>query len=153
VLSGDYDVQADYRLLDWPAANGVQVFLNSWAADTAKGISAIRESQAWGEQYSSWIPNAFISQPATDTSGTLRIQRTGTTGTVSFFRNGAWIPVASGPTTTGAVTIGVGAQSTTERFIRGPVSVAWDNLRIEAGTFQCPTWWEDDSPDWQPLPG
>jgi hypothetical protein len=28
--------------------------------------------------------------------------------------------------------------------------VAYDNFRVNSGTFACPTWWDDNAPDWQP---
>ena len=50
-LVGDFDVQVDYQLLEWPAANGVQARL-SVVRHAEPAFIAIRESQAWGEQYS-----------------------------------------------------------------------------------------------------
>ncbi|MDP9256925.1 MAG: hypothetical protein M3Q31_10275 [Actinomycetota bacterium] len=151
-VAGDFDVQADYQLLEWPAANGVQATFASF--DTANlGFFAIRESQAWGEQYSSWIPQAFISQPTGDQAGTLRLQREGSTAVVSYLSGATWIPVASGPTSTSSVSITFGASSGMGRFSHQEVKIAWDNYRVNSGTISCPTLsWEDDSPDWQAAP-
>jgi hypothetical protein len=155
-VGGDFDVQADYQLLEWPAANGVQATFASF--DTANlGFFAIRESQVWGEQYSSWIPQAFISQPTGDQAGTLRVQREGTTAVVSYLSGATRIPVASGPTSTSSVSITFGASSGMGRFSHQEVKIAWDNYRINSGTISgtisCPTLsWEDDSPDWQAAP-
>jgi Tol biopolymer transport system component len=151
-LAGDFDVQADYKLLAWPAANGVQATLQSF--DTANsGFFAIRESQAWGEQYSAWIPQAFTSQPASDLAGTLRLQREGSTAVASYLSGGSWVPIASGPTSTSPASITLGANSGMNRFVHQEVKIAWDNFRINSGTFSCPaSWWEDDSPDWQAAP-
>jgi dipeptidyl aminopeptidase/acylaminoacyl peptidase len=148
-LSGDYDVQADYRMLEWPAANGVQAALSAFAGPSNIGFMAIRESQVWGEQYSSWIPQDFVSAATADPAGTLRLQRQGNTAQTSYWNGSSWVVLASGPTITDPATITLGAGSNTERFIHQEVKIAWDNFRINAGTISCPTWWEDDSPDWQ----
>src|SRR5262249_57108655 len=82
-LVGDFDVEADYRLLEWPSANGVQASLSSFAGAANVGFMAIRESQVWGEPYGSWIPQDFVSATTTDASGTLRLQREGDTAGTS----------------------------------------------------------------------
>jgi Tol biopolymer transport system component len=148
-LVGDFDVQADYRLVEWPAQNGVQAALSSFAGPDNISFMAIRESQAWGEQYSSWIPQNFSSTPTVDQSGTLRLQREGDTAVTSFWNGSTFIPIASGPTSTEPATITLGAASALNRFVHREVKVAWDNLRINSGTIDCGTpWWEDDSPGW-----
>ncbi len=145
-------MQADYSLLEWPAANGVQAIFAAF--DTSNlGFFAIRESQAWGEQYSSWIPQAFISQPTSDQAGTLRLQRQGSTAVVSYLSGTNWVPIASGPTGTTPASITFGASSGMSRFSHQEVKIAWDNFRINSGSISCPSsWWEDDSPDWQAAP-
>lgn len=151
-LAGDFDVQADYQLVEWPAASGVQATFASF--DTSNlGFFAVRESQVWGEQYSSWIPQAFISQPTSDQAGTLRLQREGSTAVVSYLSGANWVPVASGPTGTSPASITLGASSGMNRFSHQEVKIAWDNYRINSGTISCPTLsWEDDTPDWQAAP-
>lgn len=148
-LVGDFDVQVDYRLLEWPAANGVQAALSSFAGPSNIAFMAIRESQVWGEQYGSWIPQDFSSVPTADSAGTLRLQREGDTAVTSDWNGVDWIPLASGPTSTDSATIALGASSFMNRFAHQEVKVAWDNFRINSGTISCGTpWWEDDSPGW-----
>jgi TolB protein len=151
-LAGDFDVQADYQLLEWPAANGVQATLASFDT-TNQAFMATRESQTYGEQYTSWIPQASLSQPTRDLAGTLRLQRESSTAVVSYLSGANWVPVASGPTTTSSASITLGANSGMNRFIHQEVKIAWDNFRINSGTLSCPNLsWEDDSPDWQAAP-
>jgi Tol biopolymer transport system component len=155
-LVGDFDVQADYHLFEWPAANGVQASLSSFAGPSNIGFMALRESQTWGEQYSSWIPPDFLSAATTDVVGTLRLQRKGDTAVTSYWSrsSSSWIGLASGPTSTEPASITLGASSFMNRFVHQEVKVGWDNFRINAGTISCdPRWWEDDSPDWHALPG
>ena len=152
-MVGDFDVQADYRLLEWPTASGVQAALASFAGPDNIGFMAIRESQVWGEQYGSWIPQDFVSAPTVDLSGTLRLQREGDTAVTSYWNGAGWVPIASGPTATDSATITLGASSFMNRFSHREVKVAWDNFRINSGTISCGTpWWEDDSPDWHATP-
>ena len=112
-LIGDFDVQADYQLLEWPSANGVQATLDSFDASNFP-IFAMRESQTFGEQYSAWIPQAFTSTPTGDLAGTLRLQREGSTAVASYLGSTAWVPIASGPTTTSPAAITLGATSSDE---------------------------------------
>jgi hypothetical protein len=114
---------------------------------------ALRESQVWGEQYGSWIPQDYVSAATGDTAGTLRLQRQGDTAQTSYWNGSSWVVIASGPTITDPASITLGASSFMERFIHHEVKVAWDNFHINAGTISCPTtWWEDDSPDWHAAP-
>lgn len=148
-LAGDFDVQVDYQLVEWPSANGVQAMFSSF--DTSnQGFNVSRESQTYGEQYTSWIPSESTSQPTSDLTGTLRLRREGSTAVVSYLNGATWVPVASGPTTTSSATITIGASSFMGRFAHQEVKIAWDNFRINSGTLSCPDLsWDDDTPDWQ----
>lgn len=146
-LTGDFDVQADFSLLTWPAANGVQVYLSAFEAN---GAQVLRESQVWGENYSTWFDPTFTESPTTDVNGSLRLTRTDD-AVAGYYRNGqAWAQIASGTTRLDDVTIGLGTSSFMDRFVHQVVNVAWDNFRINSGNISCPTWWADSSPDWQP---
>ena len=152
LVGGDFDVQADYQLLEWPAANGVAAIFAAFDMSNF-GVFAERESQAWGEQYSSSFPQAFISQPTNDQAGTLRMQREGSTAIVSYLSGANWVPIASGPTGTTPASITFGANSGRSNFSHQEVKIAWDNFRINSGSISCPTLsWEDDTPDWQAAP-
>ena len=148
-LTGDFDVQADYQLLEWPAANGVSVQINGVYPD---GPLAQRESQTWGESYTAWISPVSMSLPTLDTAGSLRLQREGNTAVSSYLSGSTWVPIASGPTGLDPATINLEAQSLMNHFAHQEVSIAWDNLRINSGTITCPNFsWEDDTPDWQAI--
>jgi TolB protein len=152
-LAGDFDVQADYRLIEWPVANGVQAALSSFAGPSNVAFMTIRESQAWGEQYSAWIPQDFTSVATGDSGGTLRLERQGDTAVSSYWSGVNWISLASGPTATDPATISLGASSFMNRFTHQEVKMVWDNFRINSGTISCDNpWWEDDSPDWHNVP-
>jgi Tol biopolymer transport system component len=149
-VGGDFDVQADFALLTWPTSPsyaGVEVALSTFGPDAR----TVRESQFWAEQYSSFIPPTVTSGPATtDTSGTLRLTRSGSTITSWNRTETGWNPIASGETALVNATVALELSSYSNRFMHAEVKVAWDNFRINTGTVSCPIWWTDSSPDWQP---
>ena len=146
-LVGDFDVQADYTLLEWPATNGITATLNA----IGPGFQVFRESQTWGENYVSSLDSRVNAVPTLDSVGALRLQRAGTTAVASYLSNTGWVAIASDLTTVDPAIIDLEASSMDERFAHQEVKIAWDNLRINSGKLSCPTvLWEDDSPDWQP---
>jgi hypothetical protein len=40
--------------------------------------------------------------------------------------------------------------SNAPQFSHPDVKVAYDSFRVNSGTFSCPSWWDDNEPDWQP---
>ena len=153
-LAGDFDVQADYRLLEWSSEDSVQAALSSFAGTSNTTFMAVRESQVWGELYSSWIPQNYLSTTTGDTAGKLRLVRVGDTAETFYWNSStsSWVGMASGPTSTDPASISLGAFSSMNRFPHREVRVAWDNFRINAGTITCDNpWWEDDSPDWHTI--
>ena len=147
-LSGDYDVQADYQLLEWPAANGITTRLSD--GESSLGPQAYRESQTFGEHYAAFIGQSVTAVATLDTVGTLRVQRASSTATSSYLTGSGWVPIASGPTMLEPAIIDLDASSLGNRFAHQEVKIAWDNLRVNSGTLTCPEpAWEDDSPDWQ----
>jgi hypothetical protein len=149
-LVGDYDVQADYRLLEWPTENGISATLSD--GESAFGPQAYRESQTFGERYGAFIGQSVAGVPTLDTSGTLRVQRAGSTATSSYLTSTGWVPITSGPTTVEPAIIDL-ESSGGNGFAHQEVKVAWDNLSVNSGALSCPeVSWEDDSPDWQPVP-
>jgi hypothetical protein len=146
-LAGDFDVQADYRLLEWPATNGITATLNA----TGAGPLIWRESENWGENYATAIgPNVVASVPTLDTAGTLRLQRQGTTAIASYLSTSGWVPIATGPATLDPAIVNLESSSGDNHFAHQEVKVGWDEIRVNAGVISCPTVaWEDDAPDWQ----
>jgi hypothetical protein len=143
-LAGDFDMQVDYALLDWPAANGLQAYLSGFTPFTPARI--FRESKPWGETYGAWNDPMFNAADTSDVAGTLRLVRSDGLVTTSYLAGGAWVSLntASRPA---AMTAGVGAGDF-QTFSGLHVSVAFDNFRIGSGEVTCPTWWRDTMPDW-----
>ncbi len=145
-LVGDYDVQAEYTLLEWPATNGVTARLSDGVSPEAPQV--YRESQTSGENYTAFVGQHVTALPTPDARGTLRVQRVGSTATASYLVGSGFVPIASGAVPLEPAVIDLDAGSLFGRFTHQEVKVAWDNLRINAGTLSCPVvTWEDDAPD------
>jgi Tol biopolymer transport system component len=143
--SDDFDEQIDYTLLEWPAANGFHTALAAYFANAF----VQRESQPWGETYSVYFDPNFYSVPTTDTSGSLRLVRTGGTVIGYYLSGGAWVPIASGPARSDAGVLGF-ALNAMQDLTDQEVKVAFDNFRLNSGLLECPSWWNDSWPDQQP---
>jgi hypothetical protein len=70
----------DYRLLNWPTANGVTVALGG-EPDNFVGRKGATPSTS--ETYFGYLPPTWATIPTTDLQGTLRLVRSGTTSTAS----------------------------------------------------------------------
>ena len=136
-LTGDFDIQVDYHLLNWPESSGYGVHLRALdlAFDLPGGASISRHSSPLGEeQYVGAFGSSVVSIPATGSAGRLRLVRAGTV-LAGYAHDGTrWIPVL-------AVGLGPSADDTRislEAGSRDPSSpggvvIAFDNFRINAG--------------------
>lgn len=141
---GDYDARVRYELLDWPFSNGVHVLLGD--AGTTGSIG--RRSESGFEDYLAFFNPVPASQLTTHAAGELRLARTGAVLT-AYYREGAtWVPLLSGPTTTAPTFVNVHLFSDDAIFGDRFVRVAYDDFRVSADSFACPTFWRDTTPDW-----
>jgi hypothetical protein len=127
---GDFDVQVDYKLLDWPAANGVLVQLNAWFTRPPQ-VAIARQSQTWGEEYVSFMGIRTSNRRTVDTSGSLRIKRVGKRFTTYHKNGGPWLPLDS-VLSKGAPMIAIQAMSMPNWFGHMAVRVAFDNFKLRA---------------------
>ena len=81
-------------------------------------------------------------------SGELRLVRTGATLTAYYREGASWVPLLTGPTTTAPTLLNVHLFSNDALFGNQFVRVAYDDFRITASSFACPTFWRDAGPDW-----
>lgn len=148
-LKGDYDVQVDYSLLTWPHLGGYRATLNAFFGNTALSRATVQYpgSPPWNtDTVQGWAEDANGSFGSTDTTGTFRIVKKNGLAT-GYVRDGdGWRPVYSGHSSTdGNVGFGLGAQA--QEFGHQDGAVAFDNFRVNSGTFSCPDWWQDSFPD------
>ena len=142
--AGDYDARVRYDLLDWPFSNGVHVLLG----DAGTTGSVGRRSESGVEDYLAFFRPVPATALTTHTSGELRLVRAGGTLT-AFYREGAsWVSLLTGSTATAPTFVSGSLFSNDAIFGNAFVRVAYDDFRIDAASFQCPTWWRDTTPDW-----
>jgi hypothetical protein len=90
-VSGDFVATVDYSLIDWPAGNYERIGIST-------GFGAVERSQNPG-----WFDEAYVSDfqhnittvGTTDTTGTLKMERTGSTLTGSFWNGTGWTFIGS----------------------------------------------------------
>ena len=137
-LPGDYDYQVDFDLLEWPAANGVQVALSAHPS-----LAFVwRQSMPFGESYVGLTSPTVGAHPTTDLSGTLRLVRSGGVASAMFWNGLQWATLASAPKVGSAV---FSFQTSSFAFGGKAVRVAFDNFRLSSGELVCN--WRDAWPD------
>jgi hypothetical protein len=163
-LRGDYDIQVNYTLLDWPAAcetgNGVRMVLRAFSgpdplpSPLGPDYLARTERTAFGDALSDFPGeprNVYVANlqsevlnitPTCARSGTLRQVRRGdrVTALVSDSTIGGFQELTSRLGVPGIdVTVSLGAGSALSVFLRHQViKVAFDDFGINEGTLVCP---------------
>jgi dipeptidyl aminopeptidase/acylaminoacyl peptidase len=151
-LAGDFDIQADYQLLEWPplaaGVNGVNLnfgvnFTHTLFVHNAGGTTGI----------STFFPGPVnVFAPFGDASGALRLVNAGGTLTGYYLNNGIWVPLLGVPFTSPQSFVQLSIFTNDPPFSHPNIAVSFDNFRVNSGTFSCPSWWRDNAPNWQPLP-
>jgi hypothetical protein len=153
-LRGDFDIQADFYLLEWPSidqlgtGNGVRI-----------GLSVAGDSQDWGVQRTSFGTSMdFPDYPrevclfdstvghlkgmtsTSDMSGILRIVRSGNIVNGYYFNSTVndWVFIASEYVMTGDVRFALAAWSHDYAFMNCNVKLAFDNFLVNSGILICP---------------
>jgi hypothetical protein len=135
-VEGDFDAQVDFRLVQWPGTDGISVTL--MAADLG-GVNTYR-TDAFGESYGTYIPpSGGTVVHATGSSGTLRLERKGSTFTGFYNGGSSWVTIfsAAGPTQPTAVQLGVFNNTDVGLFGGRAATVSFDSFTLHAGTLDC----------------
>jgi Tol biopolymer transport system component len=155
-LLGDFDIQVDYQLLQWPPQSGVNVDFDTFdivngSYGDVHGVFVF--DPGGGTGISTHFPgplNTFVPDPSA--SGTLRFVRAGTTLTAYRLTSEGWSALQSTNDAANEVAFNLNVFSNAPQFSHPDVKVAYDSFRVNSGTFSCPSWWDDNAPDWQPQP-
>lgn len=134
-FAGDFDVQVDYRLLNWPAFSGHSAELRGVDLPSGPfgGIGVARHSSRFsGEQYVTVFSSFLASKPTADITGKLRLVRSGTALFAFAHDSTRWIFVGAGGTSTSATRISLEAGSS-DPSSPGGVVIAFDNFQVNAG--------------------
>jgi hypothetical protein len=138
-VRGDFDATLSFRLVQWPANNGVWVSL--MAADTG-GFNVYRVSWQFGsgEAYGGYLPPAGTAIDGSGNQGVLRLARQGSTWSAYFLSGRHWTPIVSGPGPGSDIALspGVFNVSGATAFGSQATVVAFDSFHVSAARVVCP---------------
>ena len=124
--------QVDFRLLQWPPANGVHV---DFAVADDRALVRLNTGR---EQIVAWFPPWSASTATDELAGSLRLRRRGNLIHGYVLSKGGWFELTRFrfDKPAGSARLQVGADS--HEFSQQPVLIAFDNFRISSGRLSCP---------------
>jgi dipeptidyl aminopeptidase/acylaminoacyl peptidase len=149
-LVGDFDVQVDYRLLSWASPSDVNLDFDTFPPDFSEVHGMFVFDPGFGTGISTHFPgpvNTFVQDAGT--SGSLRLQRVGSTLTAYYLTPTGWTAMQSTTESLVNQLLSLNVFSNVPPFSHPDERVAYDNFQVSSGTFACPSWWDDGAPDWQ----
>jgi hypothetical protein len=132
-ILGDFDVQVDYQLLEWPSSNGVHVDL-----DVADDRAMVRLNTG-GEAVVAWFPPWVASAPDDELSGSFRIRRRGSSIYGYALSARGWYEVSRGRFVGESAFVRLQIGANVNEFSKQRVRVAFDDMRISSGRLACPS--------------
>lgn len=134
-LVGDFDIQVDYVLLEYPEYNGVRVGL-------AVGGGTVERSsdENKGDVYVTNLNGDITFMPTNDKSGTLRITRKADTLEGYYFDKSLndWKKINSRNINAQDTLFSISAWSHDSSFNNKTVKIAFEDLILNYGKLQCP---------------
>lgn len=148
-ISGDFDIQVNYHLLEWPSQNGIRMGISTGPDNYADTLRV-----SWGPNDPSFsfnpdTPEVYLTNPnrvvigTNDLSGKLRLKRVGNIETGYYFDSvtESWAEISSSFYTTSDVHMYLSAWSHDQgpfgnAFGDKEVKVAFDNLIVQ-GMVSC----------------
>jgi hypothetical protein len=142
-LAGDFDARIDYVLLDWPADNKERLALGAVASPSQQLLIERVSDSAVGvgsEVYvTDFTGQGILGTPTSDTSGTLRLQRSGGVVEGSFWNGSAWQVIGTYAVSgEGTVSRSIGFAIFSGSPSSAGVRVALDNFRLEGPNVPAP---------------
>jgi hypothetical protein len=139
LLRGDFDLQVEFRLLNWPFGNGVRLGLgmDEIGVPQHPGVERVSFGQSdypgWPrESYTVDFPDGVHGITGTDDMvGRLRLIRSGSSQSGFYDDSGNWVFIGTGPATTADVAIKLAAWSAYQ-FMNWDVFAAFDNLTVNS---------------------
>ena len=131
-LHGDFDIQIDYSVIEWPSQNGVRLGISS-GNYTIERVSSAPSKLSGQEVYVTDFAGDIHLISTSDTTGKLRLVRQGSTLTAYYFNTDHWASLASGQATAEDNNFWIGAWSHDIVFSDNPVKLALDNFTINNG--------------------
>lgn len=135
-IVGDFDIQVDYKLLEWPANNGVRAAIGLYK--TMERVSFATYEFNGKESYAADHVGSILVAATTDTTGTLRLTRVGDVWS-SYYKQGTdWIllnQTTQAFTDPKSITLAVWSDAST--FQHHDVRMAFDNFQVNIATDTC----------------
>jgi len=137
LLRGDFDIQVDFSLLEWPHYNGVRTAIgltHSLYDDYGVERSSLSASEPLGAQevYAADF-GPLVLVPTQDLTGKLRLVRSGDTQTGYYYDAGEWISILTDFAPTADIAIQLHAWSHDYAFQHHDVRAAFDNFTVMTG--------------------
>jgi hypothetical protein len=135
-LYGDFDLKVDFNLLAWPTPNGVRlgILVGGSEIDCAVKRASHGPADPGGQRevyyaYFSYAggPEVETEFPTTDTSGKLRMKRTGNKVEMFYGKNGAWQLIDSKTDSHFTGTVGFSVDAASNNALQS-VTIAFDNF-------------------------
>jgi uncharacterized repeat protein (TIGR01451 family) len=139
-LEGDFDVQVDFAILDWPPGN--LYVLRLGAHDLGPETGIVRVSTPSDSVYALLLDPSGVpafSASTTDQSGSLRLVRSGSTLSGYYRQGDAWVLLGSGATSENPDSARLNIDSSSETPGAPPGRIAFDNFKVNAGNVVCPS--------------
>ena len=137
-LIGDYDIQVDFNLLNWPDDNGVDAGIVTTSYEVTRVYKNFGQgiTNAYLVSFIGQTPTGFHLIQTSDSSGKLRLNRTGNTVSGYYWQNNAWQLIASYTNPSYGAPIGfyVGGY-VGNRTISEITNVGFDNLKVTNAVF------------------
>src|SRR5206468_2740506 len=92
LLHGDYDLQVDFATLDWPDRSGVDLDIVANANGNMGYFSGVGGGNLYGTFFN--VPDDVFASTS-DTSGAIRLVRSGATLSGYYLHNGQWVLIKS----------------------------------------------------------
>jgi hypothetical protein len=133
-ITGDFDEQVDFNFLNWPVGGGISLSLSAGPDQfhIARTSWPVQPGQ-WREVYYIWCLGSIIAMVETaDTSGKLRLKRTGTTIEGFFWMNGTWQSLGSRTDSSFGAQgeVGFGAGGNGQPFLGQLVKIGFNNYQL-----------------------
>jgi len=142
-ISGDFDVQVGYELLEWPPQNGVRVGLNSVTSNTSE--IAVERVSFGGNEFTTqeeylvdWGGFFETVSAGNNRSGQLRMKREANRVSGFYFDDGEWVLIDGRTMGTGDVSLKLGSWSHGNKFTGREVVVGFDDFILSQGELKCP---------------
>jgi DNA-binding beta-propeller fold protein YncE len=138
-VGGDFDVQVGFTLLNWPAQNFHTVRLGAMDLPQGPvGIDGIYRNSYQNENYQMRAIGGVVAEvTTTDSSGKIRLTRTGSTVQGYYWDGANFTLMGTSPTTTDDTRFLIDFTSPTLTSPAG-VAIAFDNFKVNVGSISCP---------------